>query len=84
MNVCLGLTINDIYAPDLNRQEGIQTKCKYDKMQTDTMQKNDKMQVGQNAKPTYCKFNKMQIQQNANETKWRKVGQWHIRRKMHL
>ena len=29
---------------------GIQTKCKFDKMQTDKMQKNDKMQIGQNAK----------------------------------
>ena len=31
-------------------QTGIQTKCKFDKMQTDKMQKNDKMQIGQNAK----------------------------------
>ena len=31
---------------------GIQTKCKFDKMQTDKMQKNDKMQIGQYAKPT--------------------------------
>ena len=34
----------------------------------------DKIQIwqnanGQNAKPTYCKYNKMQIRQNANETK---------------
>ena len=42
---------------------GIQTKCKFDKMQT------DKMQIGQNAKATWCKYNIMQIQQNANETK---------------
>ena len=48
---------------------GIQTKCKFDKMQTDKMQKNDKMQIWQNAKLTYCKYNKMQIRQNANETK---------------
>ena len=48
---------------------GIQTKCKFDKMQTDKMQKNDKMQICQNANPTYCKYNKMQIRRNANETK---------------
>ena len=28
---------------------GIQTKCKLDKMQTDKMQKTDKMQIGLNA-----------------------------------
>ena len=33
-----------------NGKKGIQTKCKFDKMQTDKMQKNDKMQIGQNAK----------------------------------
>ena len=44
--------------------KGIQTKCKFDKMQ-----KNDKMQIWQNAKLTYCKYNKMQIRQYANETK---------------
>ena len=43
---------------------GIQRKCKFDKMQTDKMQKKQ-----QNANPTYCKYNKMQIRQNANETK---------------
>ena len=48
---------------------GIQTKCKFDKMQTDKMQKSNKMQICQNANPTYCKYNKMQIRQNANETK---------------
>ena len=32
------------------RSVGIQTKCKFGKMQTDKMQKNDKMQIGQNAK----------------------------------
>ena len=42
----------------------IQTKCKFDKMQ-----KNNKMQICQNAHPTYCKYNKMQIRRNANETK---------------
>ena len=48
---------------------GIQTKCKFDKMQTDKMQKNDKMQICQNANLTYCKYNKMQIRRNTNETK---------------
>ena len=35
---------------ELELEKGIQTKCKFDKMQTDKMQKNDKMQIGQNAK----------------------------------
>ena len=39
------------------KKYGIQTKCKFDKMQTDKMQKNDKMQIWQNAKQTYCKYN---------------------------
>ena len=48
----------------VSRQNANLTKCKQTKCK-----KNDKMQIWQNAKPTYCKYNKMQIRQNANETK---------------
>ena len=54
-NNCKGQRITLIWYPD--------------KMQTDKMQKNNKMQICQNANPTYCKYNKMQIRRNANETK---------------
>ena len=48
---------------------GIQTKYKFDKMQTGKMQKNDKMQNRHNANTTKCKYNEMQMKQNANMTK---------------
>ena len=39
-------------------QNGIQTKWKFDKIQTDKMPKNNKIQIGQNKNRTKCKIPK--------------------------